>query len=162
MRRIAWLVVVLCGGALLASPPESHAAEPTEKQFSNSLAMKFVRIEPGAFLMGQGEAPPRTSEDWITRDGDESPAHTVHVREFHIGSTEVTNAQYELCDPEHKKLRGLGGVSKADDAPVTSLLLCASRTRPGSCRGAWTRRTASTGRCSSSTASKPGCRRTRN
>jgi formylglycine-generating enzyme len=79
MRRIVWMAVVMCGGVSLASRPEAHAAEPTEKQFSNSLAMKFVRLEPGEFLMGQGGAPPRTREDWIARDGDETPAHKVTI-----------------------------------------------------------------------------------
>ena len=36
-----------------------------------------------------------------------------------MGATEVTNAQYEQFDPDHKKLRGRDGVSKADDEPVT-------------------------------------------
>ena len=36
-----------------------------------------------------------------------------------MGATEVTNAQYEQFDAEHKKLRGRDGVSKGDDEPVT-------------------------------------------
>src|SRR5262249_38687350 len=50
---------------------------------------------------------------------DESPAHKVKITKlFYLGATEVTNAQYEQFDPEHKKLRGKHGVSKADDEPV--------------------------------------------
>src|SRR5262249_25519430 len=38
---------------------------------------------------------------------------------FLLGVHEVTNAQYEQFDPEHKKLRGKDGVSNRDDEPVT-------------------------------------------
>src|SRR5262249_45134158 len=57
--------------------------------------------------------------DWDGRDWDEAPAHRVTIsKPFFLGVTEVTNAQYEAFDPEHKKLRGTHGVSKADDDPV--------------------------------------------
>jgi sulfatase modifying factor 1 len=70
--------------------------------------------------MGTGAEPPRRADQWARRDSDEAPAHEVKItREFWIGATEVTNAQYERFDPEHKKLRGKDGVSKADDEPVT-------------------------------------------
>ena len=81
--------------------------------------MKLVRVEPGEFRMGQGEAPPTTRDEWNTRDWDESPAHTVKLTQpFYVGVTEVTNAQYEQFDPEHKKLRDLHGISDLDDQPV--------------------------------------------
>src|SRR5262249_40147173 len=37
---------------------------------------------------------------------------------FSLGATEVTNAQYEKFDPEHRKLRGRSGTGKGDDDPV--------------------------------------------
>jgi hypothetical protein len=75
----------------------------------------MVRIEAGEFVMGQGEAPPRTREEWEERDWDESPAHKVRIsRPFHLGACEVTNAQYEQFDPGHRDLRG----KAADDEPV--------------------------------------------
>jgi formylglycine-generating enzyme required for sulfatase activity len=120
MRRIGWTVAVVCASAALASLPEPRTAEPTEKQYTNSLKMTLVRVEPGAFLMGQGDAAPKTREDWITRDSDEAPAHKVTItKAFYLGATEVTNAQYEQFDPEHKKYRGKKGASNADDEPVT-------------------------------------------
>jgi formylglycine-generating enzyme len=120
MRRIVWMVVVVCVGAAVASLPESRSPEPNEKQYTNSLKMKLVRIEPGEFLMGQGDAPPKTREDWITRDGDESPTHKVTIsKPFYLGATEVTNAQYEQFSQEHKKYRGKKAASIADDEPVT-------------------------------------------
>jgi formylglycine-generating enzyme required for sulfatase activity len=86
----------------------------------NSIGIKLVPIEPGEFVMGEGDGPPKTRDDFLTRDWDEAPAHKVKItRAFYLGATEVTNAQYELFDPEHKKLRGTSGVSTADDEPVT-------------------------------------------
>src|SRR5205807_1278227 len=88
--------------------------------FQNSLGMKMVRIEPGEFLMGTGTEPPRERKDWETRDWDESPAHNVKIsKAFYLGAFEVTNAQYEQFDPDHRKLRGKFGASRTDDEPVT-------------------------------------------
>ena len=99
----------------LALPFPLLAAEMT-----NSVGIKLVRIEPGAFVMGAGDGPPKSLDQWAKRDYDEAPAHPVRIaRGFLIGATEVTNAQYEQFDPDHKKLRGRDGVSKADDEPVT-------------------------------------------
>ncbi len=75
----------------------------------NSIGMKLVRIEPGSFVMGQVEGG-----DW-----DERPVHKVTItKSFFISATEVTNAQYEKFDPEHRKLRGKLGFSKLDDEAV--------------------------------------------
>jgi formylglycine-generating enzyme required for sulfatase activity len=91
------------------------AQETPPGGFVNSVGMKLVRIEPGEFVMGQGEAPPRMQEEWLERDWDESPAHRVKItRTFHLGAREVTNAQYERFDPGHRSLRG----KAADDDPV--------------------------------------------
>jgi formylglycine-generating enzyme required for sulfatase activity len=82
--------------------------------------MKLVRIEAGQFLMGQSEAAPKSRAEWLERDGDESPAHPVKIsRALYLGATEVTNAQYEQFQPEHRKVRGKGGASKEDNEPVT-------------------------------------------
>jgi formylglycine-generating enzyme len=102
--------------SLLAMASPLLAAEPV----SNAIGMKLVRIEPGTFVMGSGEAPPKTLAEWSRRDSDESPAHNVTIsKAFFMGVTEVTNAQYEMFDPGHKKFRGKNGVSKGDDEPVT-------------------------------------------
>jgi len=125
MRRAAIARVVRTTGALIVAwvvsvGAVSAADSPTGKQFTNSIGMKLVRIEPGRFLMGSGQSPPHTREDWQARDWDESPAHPVKIsKAFHLGSHEVTNAQYEQFDPEHKKFRGAQGVSQTDDEPVT-------------------------------------------
>jgi hypothetical protein len=69
----------------------------------------MVRIEPGRFAMGSREGG----------DFDERPAHPVRIsRPFYLGVTEVTKAQYEQFDPDHRRLRGKLGWSKADDEAV--------------------------------------------
>jgi formylglycine-generating enzyme required for sulfatase activity len=99
----------------LALPLPVLAADMT-----NSVGMKLVRVEPGEFVMGQGDNPPKSLDEWNKRDYDEAPAHKVRItKAFLMGVTEVTNAQYEQFDPEHRKLRGRDGVSQADDEPVT-------------------------------------------
>src|SRR3954467_7792887 len=102
---------------LLAVP--AVAADPPGP-VTNSVGIKLVRIAPGEFVMGNGTEPPRSLDQWAKRDSDEAPAHKVKItREFLMSTTEVTNAQYEQFDPEHKKFRGKDGVSQADDEPVT-------------------------------------------
>lgn len=111
--RYVWLSVVLFDSM-------AFAQLPAEKAFTNSIGMKLVRIEPGAFIMGQGDGPPRSKKEWESRDWDESPAHKVRItRPYFLGATEVTNAQFEQFDPGHKKLRGVLGSSRADNEPVT-------------------------------------------
>jgi formylglycine-generating enzyme required for sulfatase activity len=116
-RRLPHLAALLLA---LAPTASFRAADNTTREVVNSLGMKLVRIEPGEFVMGNGAAPPANRDEWLTRDADESPAHKVKIsRPFLLGAHEVTNAQYEQFDPEHRKLRGRDGVSKADSEPVT-------------------------------------------
>ncbi len=49
-----WLVVSWASTA----PAAAWAAAPEGKTHANRFGMQFVRIEPGLFVMGQGEAPP--------------------------------------------------------------------------------------------------------
>src|SRR5262249_61234761 len=76
--------------------------------------------DPDDIARVPGHPPPPSTDLWARRDYDESPAHKVKItKAFYFGSTEVTNAQYEQFDPDHKKFRGRDGVSKADDEPAT-------------------------------------------
>lgn len=78
------------------------------REFVNGLGMRMVRVKPGTFRMGQADG-----------DYDERPVHRVHIsRPFYMGATEVTNAQYERFDPEHRVFRGRHGLSVADDEPA--------------------------------------------
>jgi formylglycine-generating enzyme len=73
--------------------------------FTNSLGMKFVKIPPGSFIMGDDNG-----------DYDEKPAHKVNItKEFYMGAVQVTNEQYEQFDPKHKELRNKSGFSKEDN-----------------------------------------------
>ena len=102
----------------------AFAAEmPTAGKHTNSIGMDLVRIEPGSFVMGQDNVP--LSMDVagkahrIQGGFDERPAHPVTITApLYMGAYEVTNAQYERFDPEHRKLRGKLGFSKQDDEAV--------------------------------------------
>ncbi len=114
MHRCSILALVTLATAAFAG------GRATDKLVVNSLGMELVRIAPGEFVMGAGDAPPTTRDAWLDRDWDESPAHTVKITmPFFMGATEVTNSQYEQFDPEHKSFRGQFGSTKANDEPVT-------------------------------------------
>jgi sulfatase modifying factor 1 len=86
-----------------------RAAEPS----TNSIGMRFVRIQPGTFTMGQ-DGPPM--EDYMGQrrlgemykendriDFDEKPARRVTITQpFLMGVTEVTVAEYRQFDPGYK------------------------------------------------------------
>ena len=77
--------------------------------FTNSIGIGLVRIEPGRFAMGQEKGG-----DW-----DERPVHEVTIgHPFLMGVTEVTNAQYERFDADHKRYRGERRLSVEDDEAV--------------------------------------------
>ena len=106
-------------GLILIAASWSAVAQDGPKEIVNSLAMKLIRLAPGKFRMGSAEGPPKSKEEWVERDYDESPSHEVTIsKPFYLGATEVTNVQFEAFDPEHKKLRGKHGVSSGDDEPV--------------------------------------------
>jgi formylglycine-generating enzyme required for sulfatase activity len=97
--------LVLAFPVLLAAQENRSLGAET---FTNSLGINMVRIDPGSFIMGSDQG------DW-----DERPAHEVTIsRPFLVGMTEVTNAQYEQFDPQHKQLRGKLGLSRDDDEAV--------------------------------------------
>lgn len=82
----------------------------TYAQQRNTLGMEFVQIPKGSFHMGS---------HGLGEDCDEAPIHPVTITNaFLMGTTEVTNAQYEQFDPSHKALRGKYGLSKEDNEAV--------------------------------------------
>ena len=107
--------------------PSLNAAESaltgddSPKPFVNSLAMKMVPIPAGAFEMGEDWIGPWAEYHarmaaavsakikpgtWKGGEIDESPRHLVTIsRPFFMASCEVTNLQYEMFDPAHRKLR---------------------------------------------------------
>jgi len=129
MRTSVLITATLLAAVATAENPKM----PTDKEFVNFIGMKFVRIEPGTFEMGQIKTPlpsqvlPSLESgygggyfDFLANgDFDEKPVHTVKItRPFYAGSFEVTNFQYELFAPEHKLLRGKNGLSRGDDEAV--------------------------------------------
>ena len=93
-----------------------------DREITNSIGMRLVRIEPGTFLMGNDRPLP---DDLVLLgcrrygDFDERPVRLVRItKPFFVAVTEVTNAQYEQFDPEHRRLRGKLGFSKLDDEAV--------------------------------------------
>jgi len=130
-RDIICILVVLLNSvvcrSILAKAPEGN-------EYVSSIGMKFVRIEASTFRMGQLKTPlpweilpvfrGRGLFDLLREgDFDEKPVHTVTItRPFYIAVFEVTNFQYELFDPQHKKLRGKdNGLSKDDDEAVINV-----------------------------------------
>lgn len=98
------MLAVLTTFACTAAPASAQDM-PTEMTFEASFGIGFVRINPGRFQMGSHNG------QW-----DERPAHEVVISQaFYLGVTEVTNVQYEQFDPNHRRLRGKNGFSKADD-----------------------------------------------
>ncbi|MHC4648958.1 MAG: formylglycine-generating enzyme family protein [Planctomycetota bacterium] len=88
----------ILGAMLLAVTGAAYSAEiPDAKEYTDSTGMKFVRIEPGSFMMGQRKGG----------DLDERPVHKVEITEpFYILATEVTNAQYEKFRPGWREMSG--------------------------------------------------------
>jgi sulfatase modifying factor 1 len=103
-KHVLLLTAIAVALIVTVSGPTIFAGETSE----NSIGMKFVRLAPGHFQMGSEQG------DW-----DEKPLHEVAIsKPFSMSVTEITNDQYEKCDPAHRKFRGLYGVSRADNAAV--------------------------------------------
>jgi formylglycine-generating enzyme required for sulfatase activity len=128
-------LVIVAALLEFACPLQALGDEQMGECFTNSVGMKFVRIDAGEFGMGQVNIPlpwelmPHTggAGDRMSclRDGDfdERPVHAVKIsRPFYIGVYEVTNFQYELFDPGHAKLRAKDeGLSKDGDEAVVNV-----------------------------------------
>jgi len=130
MKRTLLAILVL---SFVLGPSTTRAKQKLPfaqmpQTFTNSIGMKFVRIGPGTFQMGQLDTPlpPEVIIEGLhfLREGDfdEKPVHTVTVtRPFYLGVCEVRNLQYELFDPSHKSLRGKEGLSNDDDEAVINV-----------------------------------------
>jgi len=98
----------------------ANLSDTEPKEFTNSIGMKLVRIEPGEFRMGQDSPRAdyqtmRHAEQCDDADWDERPVHRVTLTAaLHMGATEVTVAQYRQFKPDVKA----GG---ADDEAVTGV-----------------------------------------
>jgi sulfatase modifying factor 1 len=100
----------LCTLTILTATRIGWSGEaPHGDSYVSSLGIRLIRLEPGSFMMGTPTGG----------DFDERPVHRVTLsRPLLMGVTEVTNAQYEQFDPQHKRLRGKLGFSQEDDEAV--------------------------------------------
>jgi len=106
MKKICLTATILACVLIAQTAPVTAAQRPSGEEFTNSLGMKFVRIEAGAFQMGSVSGG----------NFDERPAHNVNIRKaFYMATTEVTNGQFEQFDLEHRQFRGKHDLSTAYD-----------------------------------------------
>jgi len=97
-----------------------------KEPYLNSVGMEMMPIKSGSFMMGQqreASGLPLSltygNRHFLGGEVDEQPVHKVIIsNDFYISATEVTNAQYELFEPEHRKYRGRRDLSKGDDEAV--------------------------------------------
>jgi len=129
------LLSTMCLSFALPIITPAHAANmPSPDTYTNLIGMKFVRIEPGSFKMGnltetlpfdmmpQDGGPGNRMDHLRAGDFDERPVHKVKItKPFYMGAFEVTNFQYELFDPGHKALRGRDETSTDDDEAVVNV-----------------------------------------
>jgi formylglycine-generating enzyme required for sulfatase activity len=94
----------------------------------NSVGMTMVPIPAGHFTMGQEKR--NLDYQWHCSleidqgaDWDEQPVRDVQItKPFAMSATEVTNAQYELFEPDHRTKRTVGRrISNEDDAAVVNV-----------------------------------------
>jgi formylglycine-generating enzyme required for sulfatase activity len=87
----------------VTEPPRARSS----REWTNTIGMKFVRIEPGEFMMG--------SPDWDSdADAEEKPQHRVRISEaIYVGVYEVTQVQYQAVMGQNPSL-----FKGSDDRPV--------------------------------------------
>ena len=87
MKYLTAYIILVSGFGLMAEA----ARIPTEKQYTNSIGMKFVRIEPGTFDMGYGnggQLPQEILDDKEHRGRDiglSQFASNVDFDDYHSG-----------------------------------------------------------------------------
>lgn len=101
-----------------ADTTDTNPADTTEPEIPKvdpSLLPGMVDIPEGTFTMGTAGAS--------GQEYDEAPAHSVTVSAFRMSACEITNAQYEAFDPNHKKVRQdrEDQISKRDDQAVVDV-----------------------------------------
>ncbi len=78
----------------------STTAQGYQEDLGNGLFLKMVKIPAGSFLMGQSKAERQELMEQMGPENhkkyyaNELPQHQVTLKEFYMGQTEVTQAQY--------------------------------------------------------------------
>jgi len=126
-KKIRYIVAILLLGAILFQPREKliFAEINNPAEFTNSIGMKMIRVEPGSFIMGVDSTPlpdelVKIGNHVCTRlkygDYDEQPRHKVTItKTFYISETEVTIEQYRKFKPDFP-----GFKAKLDSYPCVS------------------------------------------
>src|SRR5262245_56966982 len=98
------LTLAACSLLVLSGP-----AQPALQDTKNPVAIEFVKIAPGEFMMG-------CSVGDIDCNADERPIHGVQIsKEFEIGKYEVTQAQWQAVMGSNPS------TMKGDDRPVETI-----------------------------------------
>ena len=131
MKKVFWAIAATCFisfGCISCSekqkednPEEQTTPEPeseTEQELEPvdpALLPAMVNVPEGTFTMGTSGA---SGEDY-----DEAPVHSVTLSAFRMSACEITNAQYEAFDQNHKQIRSnrLLNLSKKDDDAVVDV-----------------------------------------
>ncbi|MHC4665880.1 MAG: formylglycine-generating enzyme family protein, partial [Planctomycetota bacterium] len=134
MKRTSATITLISLLVVLCLQTGRAGQMPKQKEYTNSVGMKFVRIEPGSFEMGnltetlpfdmmpQDGGPGNRMDHLRAGDFDERPVHRVKItKPFYMAVLEVTNFQYELFDASHKELRGRDETSTDDDEAVVNV-----------------------------------------
>ncbi len=105
MKRINWQKIHLTTFFIIFALLMSCSKQ--ENQFTNSIGMKFIRIEKGTFVMGslnKGLTEKFDKSIYLDQGNwDEQPAHKVIIsKPFYISETEVTNEQFQKFRPQYK------------------------------------------------------------
>ncbi|MHC4212738.1 MAG: SUMF1/EgtB/PvdO family nonheme iron enzyme [Planctomycetota bacterium] len=127
-------ISIACLSIIFVAVSPLSAKIPSEDSYTNFIGMKFVRIEPGSFEMGnltellpfkmmpQDGGPGNRMDHLRHGDFDERPVHKVKItKPFYMATLEVSNFQYELFDASHKELRGKDDTSTDDDEAVVNV-----------------------------------------
>jgi formylglycine-generating enzyme required for sulfatase activity len=118
-----WIGTLVASACLMCNAMPLWATEPV-----NSVGMTMVSIPAGTFQMGQEKR--NLDYGWRCSleidqgaDWDESPVRQVEItKPFAMSATEVTNAQYELFEPNHRATRKMSKmISREDEAAVVNV-----------------------------------------
>jgi formylglycine-generating enzyme required for sulfatase activity len=93
-------------GNIIAKPPST--AQVYKENLTNTLDLTMVKIPAGSFIMGSSS---RENES----ESRERPQHRVKIKEFYMGQTEITQAQYQAIMGENLS------TFKGDNRPIENV-----------------------------------------
>jgi formylglycine-generating enzyme required for sulfatase activity len=104
-------VTAIAAASLLVPPAPPAAAQPAEKEFTNSFGMKLVLIPAGKFAMG---SPDKEAD----RDPEELQHEVVIAKPFYMGVHEVTQAQFQKSPGKFFRARFTAAKGGGPDHPM--------------------------------------------